>query len=164
MSALLDAWSIIDMCHRVRQLIDQLPQLPRKKPWVKRFLTQSAKVEDLRHHIQHLRRTVSTPERSVDPVWGSLSWIPTNEREACYMIFSGSFVEGLSAASIAYDTHERRYIAQVQLSAGNQIAVDLISVAQSLEQLRSDLIEWVNEKPKTTHRQSKTLVLKMSVS
>lgn len=163
MSALLDAWSVIDMCHRVRELIDQLPQFPRKKPWVKRFLTQSAKVEELRHHIQHLRRTVNDSEQSLDPVWGSLSWIPTDEPEACYMIFSGNLLEGHSASSISYDTHEARYTARVQLSAGGGIVVDLVSVARSLDRLRTDLIEWVKEKPQTRHAFGQTLVWKWSV-
>ncbi len=162
MSALLDAWSIIDMCHRVRELIDQLPQLPRKEPWAKRFFTQSTKVEELRHHIQHLRRTVNDSAQTVDPVWGSLSWVPRDEPEACYMIFTGNLLEGVSASSISYDTHEARYTARVQLSAGG-IVVDLVSVAGAIERLRADLINWVKGKPQTTHAYGRTLVWKWNV-
>jgi len=54
-SALLDTWSVIDMCHRTRDLLQQMPGLSQKSPFVQTFLRNTAHVEDLRHYVQHLR-------------------------------------------------------------------------------------------------------------
>jgi len=162
MSALLDAWSLVDMCHRVRELIEQLPQLPRKEPWVRKFVLQSDSVEKLRHHIQHLRGTVNDPTTK-EPLWGALCWIPIDEPLACYTIFSGNLLDGHSAQSISYDTHEGRYTAVIELSAGGGHRVDLWSVAQCLDQLRTDIIKWLQAKPKTRHAYGETLVWRFSV-
>jgi hypothetical protein len=161
-SALLDAWSLVDMSHRARQVIEQLPQLPRSEVWVRSFLRRTAKVEKLRHHVQHLRRSVNDPT-AAEPVWGALSWIPRDEPDACYTIFSGNLIEGHSAQSISYDTVESRYTAEVELSAAGGSRIDLWHVGQTLQQLRTDLVEWMRQTPNTKHAYGQTLVWKWSV-
>jgi hypothetical protein len=90
MSALLDAWCVIDMCHRIRELIEELPQLPRRDSWVRRFLLKSEKVEALRHYVQHLRRSANSLPDGVEPLWGALCWIPRDSPTECYSILTGN--------------------------------------------------------------------------
>src|ERR1051325_9278294 len=54
-SSLLDAWTLIDICHRVRELIQQTPGLPQKLPDIQIFLRVTEPIETLRHYVQHLR-------------------------------------------------------------------------------------------------------------
>lgn len=71
----LDAWSIVDSVHRLRELLYQLPGLKKKKSYgVKIFRQKTAAVEDLRHIVQHLRKEIDSMASNNWPVWGSLSW------------------------------------------------------------------------------------------
>jgi hypothetical protein len=163
MSALLDAWCVIDMCHRIRQLIEQLPQLPRKESWVRRFALKSDKVEALRHYVQHLRRSANSLPAGAEPLWGALCWIPRDDPTTCYSILTGNLgLDGLAANSISYDTVELRYTADIQLSAGGN-SVDLLMIAESLEQLRTDIVEWLRQVPNVSVGEAQTLVWKWSV-
>ena len=47
-SPLLDAWSLVDMCHRARELVQKLSQ---KLLGVQVFLRSTSHVEGLRHYV-----------------------------------------------------------------------------------------------------------------
>jgi hypothetical protein len=52
-SVLLDAWTLIDICHRVRELVQQMPRLTRKPPSFQVFLRETECIESLRHYVCH---------------------------------------------------------------------------------------------------------------
>jgi len=78
-SAFLDAWVIVDMCHRVRGIIQQIQGLPKKSPEIQVFLRQTAEIEDLRNHFQHFRSGIHKIPDTTYPLWGSLSWHPNQD-------------------------------------------------------------------------------------
>jgi hypothetical protein len=53
-SGLLDAWTLVDICHRVRELVQQTPKLSQNQPGIQIFLRGTGQVENLRHYVQHL--------------------------------------------------------------------------------------------------------------
>ena len=48
-SLILNVWSLVDASYRTRELIQQLPSLPKKTPFVQTFLRQTQEVEEFRH-------------------------------------------------------------------------------------------------------------------
>lgn len=75
-SAMLDAWSIIDSTHRLRELLEKMPGFAKKNQNVdyRKFRESTSKVEDLRHAVQHLRGSINPLVEKNLPVWGVLSW------------------------------------------------------------------------------------------
>lgn len=88
-SAMLDAWSIIDSLHRLRNLAHDFPQIKRKKqiPAFHYIRMNTEAVEKLRNVVQHLHREILLkplgPEWST---WGVLTWCvprPNEEIQSC---------------------------------------------------------------------------------
>jgi hypothetical protein len=73
-SALFDAWSIIDSIHRLRSLLLQTRNLKQKSPGVQLFLRRTENVIQLRNTFQHLDQQIKNYQRHQLTVWGSLSW------------------------------------------------------------------------------------------
>jgi hypothetical protein len=73
-SAVLDAWSVIDAIHRLRGLLNQAPGVKKKAPGLRTFLQKTAEVEHLRNSVQHLNNQIETLVNKSLPVWGVLSW------------------------------------------------------------------------------------------
>ena len=71
----LDAWSIVDSVHRLRELVQQMPGVKKNSPGIQSFLRSTEKVEQMRHIAQHLRREVDALEQRHQPVHGILNWI-----------------------------------------------------------------------------------------
>ena len=72
----LDAWSIVDSVHRLRELLEQLPGFARaKSPSYQVFVRKTADVEDFRNTIQHLRTELPQYAQNGWPVWGVLDWV-----------------------------------------------------------------------------------------
>jgi hypothetical protein len=162
-SALLDAWSLIDMCHRARELVQGTPTLHHKLHGIQLFLRTTSDIEDLRHYVQHFRSGIPDVPASWSPLWGSISWVPEYDPTTCYTIFTGNLVEGLTASSISYDTHESRFTTEIILSTGIATA-DLRSIAERMRSLRISLVEWLDQHPTFTHRTANTLIWTMSIS
>ena len=73
-NAFLDSWSIVDSCHRLRDLIRATPGIKQNEPNILLFLQRTRSVEDLRNYIQHTIGDIRTIEEMQKPFWGSLSW------------------------------------------------------------------------------------------
>jgi len=158
-TALLDAWALIDMCHRARELAQKVSQ---KLPGVQVFLRSTSHVERLRHYVQHFHTRIPKIPSSWTPLWGALSWVPTHEPSTCYTIFTGNLLDGLQAPSIAYDTHELRFASQIVLYVGPDQA-DLPSIATQMCKLRDCLLSWIEKHPKFTRAGANTRVWTVSM-
>jgi len=76
-SAMLDAWSIVDSLHRLRGLVTHMPNIEKRNraPSIRAFFDATDKVTELRNTIQHLDTTI--PGIVDDQNWavlGSLTW------------------------------------------------------------------------------------------
>lgn len=161
-SALLDAWTLVDMCHRTRELIQQTPGLSQTLPCIQVFLRGTGEAEKLRHYVQHFRSGIASVPSSWSPLWGALSWVPTHDQKTCYTMFTGNLLDGLSAPTISYDTHECRFTSEVRLFTG-VAAADLLSIADRLKKLRACLLTWIDQHPAITRTEGKTLIWRFSV-
>lgn len=58
LSAMQDAWAIVDSLHRLRGLLQQMPGIKQNTPNMRVFRQQTDKVEDLRNGVQHLNQQI----------------------------------------------------------------------------------------------------------
>ncbi len=95
----LDAWSIVDSVHRLRQLLEQMPGLKKaKSPPYQLFLRKTSPVEQFRHAIQHLRNELDRMSSQRWPVWGVLDWVavidPNEGLLRCCVMTPGKIIDG----------------------------------------------------------------------
>lgn len=75
-SALQDAWSIVDSVNRLRGLLKHAPGFKQNAPGQNIFIRRTAEVEDLRNVVQHLNEKIDeTVIPQSAPLMGVLSWI-----------------------------------------------------------------------------------------
>lgn len=161
-TAFLDAWSLVDICHRVRDLIQGTPSLSPRRPEIQAFLRRTIMAEKLRHHVQHFRSVIPKSAASTRPLWGSLSWACTSDPTTCLTIVTGKLFDGLSNPSISYDRLEQRFTSEILLSthAGE---IDLAEVLDQFESLRLELNRWTEEDPTGKQMSHPTLLFRFSM-
>lgn len=91
-TAFLDAWSLVDSIHRLRELLASMPRL-KKGAILRVFYKESEPVEGLRNRVQHLKGDLLNTKLSHLPVWGTLSWIWLVDRTHVKVV-SGSLTAG----------------------------------------------------------------------
>jgi hypothetical protein len=120
LEAVTNAWVIIDSVHRLRELIQQLPQLRQKEPSVQLLERSTREAEDLRHFVQHFRNGIDGFVSRRMPLWGTLTWgrvsSETNLPE-CHCIVPGTFYGGVWAQTCTFDTAEWKFVDGVVLHA-----------------------------------------------
>jgi hypothetical protein len=92
-SAILDAWSIVDAVYRLRKLLLHCPGLKQKTPPMTLFRTRTEGVESLRNSVQHLNTEINALVTEGVPVWGVLSWCSVLD-PATHSMYSCSLISG----------------------------------------------------------------------
>jgi hypothetical protein len=158
-SVLLDAWTLVDVCFRVRELVQQTPGLSSKLPGLQIFLRGTKSVYQLRNYVQHFRSGIPKIPNLSNPIWGSVSWTPTNDKTTCFTIFSGNLVGGVSANTLTLDTHNSQFTAETKLLADG-IEIDLNSISEQMKKVKTCISEWIDQQPyfKRGNGKGKTLV------
>ena len=156
-SSLLDAWTLVDTCHRIRSLVQQTPGLSPKIPGIQVFLRGTQEVDNLRNYVQHFRSGIPKIPLQSYPLWGVLSWIPSHDKTICYTIVSGNMVGGVSAPSIPFDLGHWRFTAKIILFA-NGMEVDLCEIAAKMTKVQNCIIEWLDQQSNIKRSKGKTIV------
>lgn len=95
---MIDAWSMIDSVHRLRELLAGMPGLKQKANDLKSFYTNTKQVDDLRHKVQHLRHETKNLAQLNHVVWGTVIWSALESPEAeifrWFTIYAGSLHSG----------------------------------------------------------------------
>jgi hypothetical protein len=158
-SCLLDAWMFVDICHRVRELVQQVPGLSQKIPGIQIFLRGTEHIENLRNYVQHFRSGIPNIPLQSNPLWGVLSWTPTNDKTVCYTIFSGNLMPGVSGYSLPLDTHSSKFVDSVKLVA-NGIEIDFGIISEQLDRIKKCISEWLDQLPNVQRLKGKTMITK----
>jgi hypothetical protein len=79
--ALYYAWGIIDSVHRLRCLVNQMPNYKDRAPSKQIFLRTTTSVEALRNSIQHVATEIHGLAHAQQPVFGILSWCEVIDRD-----------------------------------------------------------------------------------
>jgi len=92
-SALQEAWSVVDSSFRLRCLIEASPYLKKKLPLVQSLLKQTQNVGLLRNIVQHLDTEMKTLIELNVPAWGELAWAQVTDGQKMEII-SYTFIPG----------------------------------------------------------------------
>lgn len=122
--ALSRCWQIIDMTHRIRELCQSTPCLNKDDRDVKSFLDNTKSAEEFRQYVQHLRQELPDLQDKQYPVFGSLSWVDSENDKKCYIAIVGTLlIEEAEKAGIqrvssgtVYDTYENKFVSKVTLT------------------------------------------------
>jgi hypothetical protein len=93
-SAMQDAWSIIDSVHRLRGLLKQTPGLKQNVPALQIFYRNTANIGDLRNGVQHLNSEIDKLVSLDLPVWGSISWAAQRDPNEPLELYVGALIAG----------------------------------------------------------------------
>jgi len=105
-SAYSDAWALVDILHRVRDLSEQTHLLSAKDPPVQVFIRTTEPVKALRNHVQHFRSGIRHLPAKSEPLFGTLTWVSSENSQRCFSILSGSLAADLNSAGSVYDRHD----------------------------------------------------------
>ncbi|NQU23498.1 MAG: hypothetical protein HQ567_19635 [Candidatus Nealsonbacteria bacterium] len=119
-SSFLDAWSIVDAVHRLRGLLEQMPQFKRGgSPTYQLFRRKSDAVESLRNIVQHLRGEIQGLATGNWPVFGVISWLAVLDEEegivSSGVMAAGRILPGSREAINPCSHHPRTLVDHVTL-------------------------------------------------
>ena len=143
-AAIADAWTLIDVTHRLRELLSQAPRLKKSSPELQVFLRCTEAVEGLRHFYQHFRTGIDQFAVAGAPLWGSLSWVHTDSisgENSCYVAMPGTFFQGVAVPSCTIDTLQNKYIERIAFFAGSA-KIDLAELSDRVLQLCIWYTDW----------------------
>jgi hypothetical protein len=93
-SAISNAWQIIDSIHRLDKLLRKTPGLKQNSTELQVFYTQTANVKWLRNNIQHLNEQIRAYVHNKIPAWGTLNWVARlNEDWIVFSLVPGELFE-----------------------------------------------------------------------
>lgn len=147
-SAVLDAWSIVDLVHRLRGLIEQTPGIKQKSPPLLSFMKKTADVERLRNAVQHLNQQIHKIADLNIPVWGALSWVTLLDPElrsvwTCTLV-AGTFFERSEPLISPLGKQFYPPVDLITLEASN-CSVSLSDAMRSVEQVVRSLEDHLRE-------------------
>jgi hypothetical protein len=147
-SAILDAWSIVDLIHRLRGLLEQTPGIKQNSPALALFMWKTVEVEKLRNSVQHLNQQIHKIANLNLPVWGALSWETRFDPELKSMwtctLVAGTFFERIDPIILPFG---RKFYPPVDLITlqASDCSVCLSDVMRSVEKLVRSLEEYLRE-------------------
>lgn len=98
-SAFLDAWSMVDSIHRLRELLLATPKMKKRGPLLEVFMRATSAVEPLRNRVQHLKGDLVNPKLGHLPVWGTLGWLWIIDASLSHFL-SGVLTAGSDAGAL----------------------------------------------------------------
>ena len=131
LSALNNAWQVIDSVNRLRELLRLAPGIRKQDMEYKLFFNQTENAEKLRDNIQHLNSQIMKYVENRIPAWGILNWIGKLDETDNLLIFS--FVPG--------SLFERNTSFLNPVGKRITIPIGLITVVADIELCLSELIE-----------------------
>jgi len=161
-SAVLDAWSIVDLVHRLRGLIEQTPGIKQKSPPLLSFMKKTANIERLRNAVQHLNQQIHKIADLNIPVWGALSWVTLLDPElrsvwTCTLV-AGTFFERSEPLISPLGKEFYPPVDLITLEASN-CSVSLSDAMRSVEQVVRSLEDHLREQFKDLPNMGRDVLL-----
>jgi hypothetical protein len=147
-SAVLDAWSIVDLVHRLRGLLEQAPGVKQKSPALLLFMKKTEGIEKLRNSVQHLNQQIHRIADLNIPVWGALSWVTMFDPElkslwTCTLV-AGTFFERSEPLISPLGKEFHPPVDLITLQASN-CSVCLSDAVRSVERMTRSLEDYLRE-------------------
>jgi len=87
-SAMSNAWNIIDLMHKLIQLLSKTPNLKQNRPELQLFYRRTKRIEQFRNSIQHLNEEITNYVKDKVPSWGTLNWVAKLDESTDFVLFS----------------------------------------------------------------------------
>ncbi len=152
--ALSKAWSLIDLTHKVRRLIQQVRGLPQNTSDVQLFLRATERIDVFRNYFQHLSTEISKISGQSNPIMGSISWVGNTPNES-YTFIATSPCQDVSTPGLAVDTRTMEFTCDLQLSAQNQ-DLCLRTVHSKVQDLRAFFSDWLEQQEMLINEEHRT--------
>jgi hypothetical protein len=140
--ALSQAWAIVDIIHRIREILQSMPGLNTKDEQLKKILKATAVIEKFRHYIQHLRQELHRDY--LYPIYGSLSWVDPQNELRCHIATSGFELEGRQHTGCVYDLHNSAWVSKVSLVVMD-LSLNFDSVYKDLMDFKEYFYKWASD-------------------
>lgn len=140
--ALSRCWSIIDQIHRIREISQAMPGLNKKNELLLPFLNETKVVEECRHYIQHLRTELLAKPPHPFPVWGSLSWVDSQDKNKTHTAMIGTPIGETGYSGCVYDREEKKWVSTVTLAVKN-ISVNFDLVHEVTCKFKEFILPWI---------------------
>lgn len=161
-SAFLDAWSIVDLCHRIRRVIKSVPGIKQSETWLQSFVRSTVGVEEARNHVQHIDSGLPQLPEKWTPVMGTLSWASFLDPLTCWTTMLGSLEDGITNNSVSFDTIKGEFSREVELTVGEH-KLPLMAICDRIARLREHLADWVKRQPNWKSSKRRTPLFRMSI-
>jgi hypothetical protein len=157
--AMWRGWSFIDTVHRLREVAQAVPGLSGKNPKLRAFLEATAIAEEFRHYIQHMRSEITKTPGNTFPVWGSLSWVDSEDPMLTHSALAGAQVGQTEYGGCIFDVVERKWVSKVALSV-NRVSFNFDLILKACLEFREFVIPWLLAKyaPGITLREDLPLI------
>jgi hypothetical protein len=130
-SALSNAWQIIDSMNRLRQLLSKTPDLKQNSTELQLFYRRTEDIEYFRNSIQHLNENIMQYVKNRIPSWGTLNWVAKLDDSKDFILFS----------LIPGEVFDRATPLTNPLNKTITIPIGLITLCLDKEICLSDLVE-----------------------
>lgn len=144
LEATVDAWTMVDSTHRLRELLLQIPGLKKNEAELQLFIRKTKSIEELRHFFQHFRSEIGSFADRGMPLWGTIAWAsedPDSGLPNTHTIIPGTFFEGEWAGSCTFDFKTGKFVERVVLHAGPK-RVDLADLSETVERFVGWYVQW----------------------
>jgi hypothetical protein len=126
-SAISDAWSIVDNTHRFCELLKQFPRIKQRLPQFQVLYRSAAAAEPMRHFIQHVRNEIDALAQGGLSVWGTITWNLKSEFDAGqriqHSLHIGTFYDGNFAAMGQFAKKVESEVDNITLHAGGHTMI-----------------------------------------
>lgn len=140
--ALSFAWSFVDDLHRIREIAQSIPTLGGRNAELRKFLEATSLVEEYRNYIQHLRNELNKDNLDGFPVWGTLSWVDTEDTSMAHIAVIGTQIGRPEYLGCVYDTHEKHWVSRVCLAV-NKKSFNYDPIFRSAMDFKKFIIPWI---------------------
>ena len=142
LSALANAWQVIDMTHRIRGLAYQVKGFKQKSPAFQLLIRGTSKVVEFRNQLQHLNSYIPSVDGPTNPPMGSIAWVNADPCASHAMTF-GRGKKGVSFATLPYSGDTLTFPMQFQFALGGR-SINLVETNRDCRHFEEFLTNWLS--------------------
>ncbi len=154
-TAVQDAWTIVDSVHRLRCLLRRMPGVKQKAPGRQTFYRATSTIEALRNAVQHLDSEIDNLVKLGVPLWGTIQWLvlvdPATRLVRSCTIVAGTIFGAIHPVQTPIGKRMRGTVDQVILTAGGtsvNLSDVVFEVGKMVEGLERSLEQQFGNLPK----------------
>lgn len=166
-SAISDAWSVVDSVHRLRGLLKCAPFITKGSPGLSIFEQHTETIKLLRNSIQHLYTKIDMYVSQGLPVLGALGWFAVLDLDSqigfsCSLL-AGTMFKGLVTPIVNPASSKRDIMLPVDFVTltASGYSVCISDVMKHVEQVIKDMEKQLRDQIKTLERPGSDVIIRL---